>query len=649
MEDVNPSQSTDVEQPHHSVNHNRPFFYVQPPSQPYFMYQWPMDPFGQYSFPGPAFPFGRPYVSPYQYMQYPGYVVPHAPMQPTDYRRMTPFIPSVASYDLRFRQHFQQMSVQRETTSSEAQTEAGDPVGKLLHSLGGLQASEEPSPVKDPDAMLASTPVITSHAHEVEKLNHAEGRLESEPVVQPAKVEPEDMARADNFDSAVYDADSSPCCLEELSDVLPLDSSSLHEENQSRGKDDAQHDVEKPCLQRQKLPSDDVCGVPGNGGRSASCSAEVGDSESRVSAVNEKSDSCNAKPPELAERIQDLPLDSAEPLMQGSADYDLSYQILRLPCNKTTTGLVLQKDINPLVYLDSASTLLPPRRYSFGSAYPYSYYPQVAQERQSILSPSLDELSSRDDMFSTDVEDEMMSGHVYVGGSKLAETSGVPTRSAKEHRDDACSACAKTCACCGASLVDEDESVALPERYGEGEVAQELSNHECDCDLEEEALGTCESRNVSSRLYLSRPVLPPTGRQITKHKVRKVQDGADLSDQEQGPVEELHAAAKVDRVKVKGQKGSHPRSYSEHQWRDCQPEHLMDKESWTSSGGKQRSRSCRPTNGLQEKGRPARRRPSCKMFIQQRSRRNEYDDNDEADTSYGQRGRGSIKRRGTRY
>lgn len=48
-----PSQS-DVEQPHPPVNHNRPFFYVQPPTQPYFMYQWPMDPFGQYGFLGPG-------------------------------------------------------------------------------------------------------------------------------------------------------------------------------------------------------------------------------------------------------------------------------------------------------------------------------------------------------------------------------------------------------------------------------------------------------------------------------------------------------------------------------------------------------------------------------------------------------------------
>ncbi len=50
----NTSQSMGVGQPHHPVNHTRPFFYVQPPSQPYFMYQWPMNPYGHYGFPGPG-------------------------------------------------------------------------------------------------------------------------------------------------------------------------------------------------------------------------------------------------------------------------------------------------------------------------------------------------------------------------------------------------------------------------------------------------------------------------------------------------------------------------------------------------------------------------------------------------------------------
>lgn len=108
---------------------------------------------------------------PYQYMQYPGYVVPHAPMQPTDYRRVAPLFPSVASYDLRFRQHFQQMSVHRETVSSEAQTEPGDRVSKLGDNLDSLQACEKSGAVREADVMLSSTPAISSYTHEAEKLN----------------------------------------------------------------------------------------------------------------------------------------------------------------------------------------------------------------------------------------------------------------------------------------------------------------------------------------------------------------------------------------------------------------------------------------------------------------------------------------------
>lgn len=41
-------------------------------------------------------------------------------------------------------------------------------------------------------------------------------------------------------------------------------------------------------------------------------------------------------------------------------------------------------------------------------------------------------------------------------------------------------------------------------------------------------------------------------------------------------------------------------------------------------------------------GRPSRRRPSCKTLAQQRPRRNEYDDHNEAELSYCQRGRGKY-------
>ncbi|XP_072525580.1 bucky ball [Salminus brasiliensis] len=653
------SQSTDVEQPQQPVNHSRPFFYVQPPSQPYFMYQWPMDPFGQYGFPGPAFPFGRPCLPPYQYMQYPGYVVPHAPMQPTDYRRITPFYPSVASYDLHFRQHFQQMSVHRETMSSEAQTEPRDPASKLLDSLDGSQACEKSGAVKESNMVLSSTPAVISYTHVVEKLNCGDAELALESASKLPKAGPDEGVKPLTLsDSAVYDAESSQGRLEEcaLSGVLPLDSSSIHEDRPTLGRDDQQQDMEMMCLETEKSDSNDASDVLG-----PKHSSEIHDSGTCVSERSEKSDLCEEKAQDQGKQVENVSLESVEvvePLLRPILDQDFPYQILRLPCNKATTGLVLQKEVNPLVYLDASSSLLPAKRYSFGSTYSYSYYPQVAQERQSVLSPSLDELSSRDEMFSTDVEDEIMPGQVYVGGGKLAETSAVSTRPEKEHGDnDSCSVCAKTCACCGASLPDEDETV-LTEHYGyrEKDLAREMSDQDCECELEEDGEGpsACNSQKVALRQHASRHALPPCGRQAAKHKARKVQEGVELSELDQGrsrgeSEEQLHAAAKAERVKVKGQKGGQSRPCLERQWREGRQGELLDQESWTNCSGKPRSRPCRPGNGLQEKGRPGRRRSSCKMFGQQRPRRNEYDDHDEAEFSYCQRGRGSMKRRGSRY
>ncbi|KAF4076851.1 hypothetical protein AMELA_G00219880 [Ameiurus melas] len=640
MEDVSHPSQSDAEQPHPQVNHSRPFFYVQPPSQPYFMYQWPMDPFGQYGFPGPAFPFGRPYMPPYQFMQYPGYVVPHAPMQPTDYRRMAPLFPSVASYDLRFRQHFQQMSMQRETTSTEAQTEPGAPVSKLMDCLQGCEKS---GAVKEPNVMFSSTPTVISFTHEVEKVNYGDKDLNMGPASQHDEADQDDSGKpVTHCDSAVYDVESSQGRLEEcvLSDVLPLDSSSVREESQSQEQDYNRGGLERPCFQSEKSGANHVS----NG----SHSAEVQDSGAHVSDCNGTSDLCEGMISIQREKVENLLLESVEvtePLLQMTADCDLPYQILRLPCNKTTTGLLLQKEVDPLLYMDTASALLPSKRYTFASPYTQNYYPPVVPDRQSVLSPSLDELSSRDEMFSTDLEDDLTSGQVYVDGGKLAETSAVPTHSETDAVDKEWSVWAKTCACCGASLPDEDISPA------------ELLDQDCDCELEEdtEAPSNGDSQKVALRKHLSRHSQSPCA-QVSKHKTRKVLEVAETSGQVQDGGrgecgEQLHSAAKGDQGRGKSQKGTQFRSYTEH-FQRASPGGVTDEENWSGCGAKQRSRSCRPANGLQEKGRegrPARRRPSCKTFAQQRPRRSEYDDHNEAEVSYCQRGRGSTKRRGTRY
>ncbi|KAK3513920.1 hypothetical protein QTP70_032835, partial [Hemibagrus guttatus] len=554
MEEVSHPSQSDVEQSNPPVNHNRPFFYVQPPSQPYFMYQWPMEPFGQYGFLGPAFPFGRPYMPPYQFMQYPGYVVPHAPMQPTDYRRVSPVFPSVASYDLRFRQHFQQMSMHRETMSSEAQTEPGEPVSKVMDCLEGLQECEKSGVVKEPNVMFSSTPAVISFTPEVDKMNSGDNELNMMTASLIDKAHQDDLMKQMTLcDSAMYDGESSKDRLEEcvLSDVLPLDSSSVRDEGQSQDQDYKRGDSEMPCFQSEKSGTN----LLSNG----SHSTEVQDSGAHVSDCNGMSDLFDSKTFNQNEKVENLSPDFVEvtePFLQMTAGCDLPYQILRLPCNKTTTGLLLQKEVDPLLYVETASALIPSKRYTFGGPYTHNYYPQVVPARQSVLSPSLDELSSRDEMFSTDVEDDLTSGQAFVDGGKLAETSAAPTCSETDPAVEEYSVWAKTCACCGASLPDDYISPA------------EVLDQDCDCELEEDtgAPSTGEAQKILLRQHQSRHGPSPCA-QVSKHKTRKVLEVAEPSgqDQDHGRAEcgeHHHPPAKGEKGRGKGQKGTQFRPYS---------------------------------------------------------------------------------------
>lgn len=82
-------------------------------------------------------------MAPYPYtgMQYPGYVVPQAPMQPVDYSRVfNPHISS-ATYDVQFCHHYQQQAcVGSENACSEVQTYPSHTVHKLI--LDRLRTSE---------------------------------------------------------------------------------------------------------------------------------------------------------------------------------------------------------------------------------------------------------------------------------------------------------------------------------------------------------------------------------------------------------------------------------------------------------------------------------------------------------------------------
>ncbi|XP_055058058.2 bucky ball isoform X1 [Misgurnus anguillicaudatus] len=647
MEGINnTSQSMGVGQPHHPVNHTRPFFYVQPPSQPYYMYQWPMNPYGHYGFPGPAaLHFSRPYMPPYQFMQYPGYVVPHAPVQPVDYRRLNPHFPSVASYDLRVRHHFQHPSMQRETACSEVQTDPSDSVNKLIDKIEGLRVCEQKASDMGVNAVVSSTPDVIQG----EKLTSLNEESKLELASQEGKEEQVNQVRPTTYSDSAYDAESSQGRLDEcvLSDVLPLDSSSVHEEDDLDG-DDHQQCVsdEMPCQNEKSATSatgNVFCsGMISAAGTTEGCDLEMLDLHGDLASDFEQ-----------VQNISDVAA-AAEPLIKLSEDFDLPYQILRLPCNKATTGLSLEREIDPLVYFDSP-TLLPQQNYlsSIGGAYSYSYYPQVAQERQSVLSPSIDELSSRDEMFSTDVEDlDLIPGHVYVGGGRLAETSDVPIRSRKElpSAEKSCFVCQKMCACCGSSLQDEGGMYKMAElcSHPERDLSNEVSDQDCDYDIDGEVRSNCESPRVSKRKYCSRHALPSCGHHCVKHRHRKLlcegQESFELREQARVHpkgefCEEYGALAKADK---KTQKGSFCRPCVERLWREGV---VSDQENWGSCGAK--LRSWRQVGGPQDQGRTPLRKPPCKTHLQQRPR-SEYDDC-ETEFTYCQRGRGAMKKRGTRY
>ncbi|XP_030629387.1 bucky ball [Chanos chanos] len=573
----NPSPSMGVGQSHQNpVNHNRPFFYVQPPSQPYFLYQWPLE---LYGFPGPAVQFGRPCMAPYQFLQYPGYVVPHAPVQPVDYRRMTPHFSTVASFDLRF-QHLQQASVRRETACSEAQTDPGDPVQKLVDNLDHLSTSEQPADQGPNAEMVSSTPGVKMSRREEgrpdldvdPKFDPLCQRMQTDNCEQGAVALPSTLN-----DSAVYEAESIPGRLEEcvLSDVLPLDSSSVLEgslpegcggdgligsQNERAEAKDAEDLVDSGCGSHQEKV--DKYGTFSEGMELKEMSVCLPE-EGKVTVLHATGSA------EGAERLVEL--ESVE---------ELPYRILRLPCNRMTTGFGLKNEDPPL-YMTPASALLPCQSYFSSLGETYSYYPQVTHERQSVLSPSIDELSSREEMFSTDVEDiDLMSGPVYMGGGRLAETSDAPIHVSGDDElngacAESCSICLKTCVSCGSSL--PEEGIEGKETghgiYPGRDFTEVLEQGDCDDELgEEDMMGRDDfelQRRMLARTHPCRHLMPSCGQLLSKHKPKKVycedHDEMALSQRGQGCVRgqecrEVHKSmAKMDRHKGKGQRCSQSR------------------------------------------------------------------------------------------
>ncbi|XP_075936968.1 bucky ball [Anarhichas minor] len=458
--------------------HSRPFFYVQPQSQPYYLYQqWQMNnPYSQYGAPG-GLNFGRPCMQPYQYMQYPGYVIPHAPIYPMDYRRMFEprfhapnwnEMPRQQLYHHQQQQYHQQQHHQqqyhqqqqqqqqqqyqqqyqyqpqphgrRETACSEAQTDPSDAITKLLECLDKIRATELQGAERELDSGVASQSSGMFSPVE-EKKSEERGH-----VLPPAPNNgghPQSPAVTfSDSRTAVYDCESSRRSFDGLSpqgcwstvleeEELPLDSSSVHEE----------------CLELERLAEDEHFPLE---------EAEVADIQSDIPAANASVPKCDA------EELLKQRVDPILPSSSSSSSSSFSSFTSNQPALKDTKSGDKASKTAPsyqILKLPFESVLAPVnagagRLSSPTAPYYYNYLSmQTTHERMSVLSPSLDELSSRDEMFSTDLDDaDLFPKHVYTGRRLSEVVSGSPQ--AAEAVEEVWLPGSKRfmCACCGKSL-----------------------------------------------------------------------------------------------------------------------------------------------------------------------------------------------------
>ncbi|XP_037550415.1 bucky ball [Nematolebias whitei] len=400
-------------------HHPRPFFYVQPP-QPYYLYpQWQLgSPYSHFGLPA-GFNHSRPCMPPYPYMPYPGFVLPHAPLYPVDYRRMFEprFQHASAWGDAPRQQHHPQPHGRRETTCSGAQTDPSDAISKLIECLDKIRATDLQSADRELDSGIASQSAGLSPREE--KKMEEEGRSLSTPrdcLGSPAATFMDSTA-------AVYDSESSQGMLDALSpqerwtgrleEELPLDSSSLHEECS----------LSTHFVSLEKEVTDIQTNISVSDSSVLKCDAE----EHLKATPSPKLSLQEANGSDKVSKLGDLGTsDEAKP--------DESCQILRLPFDSVLTP--------------GSGCLSSP------SASYYNYLMQTTHERMSVLSPSLDELSSRDEMFSTDLDDaDLFPKHVHAG-NRLADVDAGSPQAADDGPLKLWLPYTKkfACSCCGRSL-----------------------------------------------------------------------------------------------------------------------------------------------------------------------------------------------------
>ncbi|XP_058487410.1 bucky ball [Solea solea] len=410
------------------TQHPRPFFYVQPPSQPYYLYQqWQMNnPYNHYGLPG-GFNFSRPCMYPYQYMQYPGFVFPPAPINPADYRRMFEprFHAPAWQQQQQQQQHHLQHQGRREMACSEAQTDPSDAITKLIECLDKIRTSDlRQGPDRELDSGVASQSSGMFSPGE-EKKSEEQGHIL--PSV-PDDLECPAVTLSDST-TAVYDGESSRRSLDTLSpygcwsgaleEELPLDSSSVHEEHHGLQQIARAEHFDKVA----HVQSDIVV----TGASARKCDTEELLKSSLASSVITEAKSSNS-----ASKVehQTSSLDAAKP--------DPSFQILKLPFESVLTPGAAGGG--------HFSSPAAPYLYNYISM-------QTTHERMSVLSPSLDELSSRDEMISTDLDDVDLFPKTVYTGHRLSEVIGVSPAPAEDVEDEWLPGLKRiVCVCCGKNM-----------------------------------------------------------------------------------------------------------------------------------------------------------------------------------------------------
>jgi len=424
---------------------------------------------------------------------------------------------------------------------SEVQTDPSDTINKLIECLGKIRANELGGAERELDSGVGSQACgIFSPGDEKKSKEEGATRASSSSSISGAQPCP-GVTFSDST-TAVYDDESSRRSLEDLGtpgawsvgfEEQPLDSSSVHEEIPDTGEPVQECELFTLCLPGP-LPDRALTAL-----QTAERPAEVlGHRSDGVSPATNVGLRCDAEELLMKPEIEAFVPQAHEPSpcrspAQYEVEANLSYRILRLPFDSSSlsAGTLLSTDNLSLYGAESAH--LTPSCLSSPSPLYYGYLPQrKTLERMSVLSPSLDELSSRDEMFSTDVDDvDLFPRRVYTS-RRLTDT--ISRSSSHLASEEAWSVGSKSysCACCGKGL-----EKALGSR-SKGSVCTARSYREETGDSDDE----CRyARSQSARVTLRKHGAPRKADSVSLRHVLKrpnkqsqCKEGSSVADHEEG-------------------------------------------------------------------------------------------------------------------